>query len=67
MGVMGESALKAQLRDVLRVQCCLKRLIHNTQEALRLGEEKLTKSIFCMGKIYKEVLLFGQFYVYSDS
>lgn len=64
--VNGGRVLKAQLSVLLRVKCYPQYLTYDTPEALRPREEKLTNSIFCMGRIYKEALLFGQFYFYCD-
>ena len=44
-GVTGESALKAQLRALLRGKRCPKYEIYDTQEALRLGREKSIEHI----------------------
>lgn len=46
---------------LLRAKCCPEYLIYDTQAALRLGDEKLINSTFCMDKLYKEILPFGQF------
>lgn len=61
----GDRVLKAQLGDLIKH--CPKYLTYDTQQTLRPREEKLTNSIYCMSAIYKEALLFGQFYVSCDA
>lgn len=45
----------------------LQYLTYDTPETLRLREEQWTNGIFCMGQLYKQALLFGQFCVYCDA
>lgn len=65
-GGWGGRVLKAEPSALLRVKCYPRYLTYETPEALRLREEKLTNSIFCIGQIYNMALLFGQFYFYCD-